>query len=237
MGAQVVLTVPPPVPSPSQAVSGRLTGSRLYAAFLEFLRPWIERVVDDPRVVEGVAQELLGDVGFLYLLTLVSQDMVLVSEDELRNAYRVVCERFGKFGIDVEDSIEIILEHDLWKLRKIKENFTNFASAYIDFALKSPGDAYRYAIILTALMLLLVASMEVSSREKLEPIANEIKRLADELELYTLAFMIMLKKMKKRTAEKLKELLEERMLASEKEKYIGMIRRLYSISYLPSKPW
>ena len=176
-------------------------------------------------------------MGFLYLLTLVSQDMVLVSEDELRNAYRVVCERFGKLGIDVEDSIEIILEHDLWKLRKIKENFTNFASAYIDFALKSPGDAYRYAIILTALMLLLVASMEVSSREKLEPIANEIKRLADELELYTLAFMIMLKKMKKRTAEKLKELLEERMLASEKEKYIGMIRRLYSISYLPSKPW
>jgi hypothetical protein len=194
MGAQVVLTVPPPVPSPSQAVSGKLTGSRLYTAFLEFLRPWIERVIDDPRAVEDVAQELLGDVGFLYLLTLVSQDMVLVSEDGLRSAYRVVWERFGKFGVDVEDSIEIILEHDLWKLRKIKESFTNFASAYIDFALKSPEDAYRYAIILTALMLLLTASMEVSSREKLELIANEIKRLADELELYTLTFMIMLEK-------------------------------------------
>jgi hypothetical protein len=194
MGARAVLTVPPPVPSPSQAVSGKLTGSRLYTAFLEFLRPWIERVIDDPRAVDGVAQELLGDVGFLYLLTLVSQDMVLVSEDELRNAYRVVCERFEKLGIDVEDSIEIMLEHDLWKLRKIKESFTNFASAYIGFAVKSPGDAYRYAIILTALMLLLVASMEVSSREKLELIANEIKRLADELELYTLTFMIMLEK-------------------------------------------
>jgi hypothetical protein len=196
MGAQVVLTVPPPppVPSPLQAVSGKLTGSRLYIAFLEFLRPWIERVIDDPRAVEGIAQELLGDVKFLYLLTLVSQDMVLASERELRSAYRVVCERFEKLGIDVEDSIEIILEHDLWKLRKIKESFTNFASAYIGFALKSPEDAYRYAIILTALMLLLVASMEVSSREKLELIANEIKRLADELELYTLTFMIMLEK-------------------------------------------
>jgi hypothetical protein len=82
----------------------------------------------------------------------------------------------------------------LWKLRKIKESFTNFASAYIGFAVKSPGDAYRYAIILIALMLLLTASMEVSSREKLELIANEIKRLADELELYTLTFMIMLEK-------------------------------------------
>jgi hypothetical protein len=194
MGARAVLTVPPPVPSPSQAVSGKLTGSRLYTAFLEFLRPWIERVIDDPRAVEGIAQELLGDVRFLYLLTLVSQDMVLVSEDELRNAYRVVCERFEKLGVDVEDSIEIMLEHDLWKLRKIRESFTNFVSVYIGFAVKSPGDAYRYAIILIALMLLLTASMEVSSREKLELIANEIKRLADELELYTLTFMIMLEK-------------------------------------------
>jgi hypothetical protein len=194
MDAQAVLTVPPPAPSPLQAVSGMLTGSRLYIAFLEFLRPWIERVAGDPRAVEGVAQELLGDVGFLYLLTLVSQDMVLASEDGLRSAYRVVCERFGKFGIDVEDSIEIMLEHDLWKLRKIRESFTNFVSAYIGFALKSPGDAYRYAIILIALTLLLTVSMEVSSREKLELIANEIKRLADELELYTLTFMIMLEK-------------------------------------------
>jgi hypothetical protein len=42
--------------------------------------------------------------------------------------------------------------------------------------------------------------------------------------------------MKKRTAEKLKELLEERMPASEKEKCVGMIRRLYTISYSPGKP-
>jgi len=119
---------------------------------------------------------------------------VLVSEDELRNAYRVVCERFGKLGVDVEDSIEIMLEHDLWKLRKIRESFTNFVSAYIGFAVNSPEDAYRYAIILIALTLLLTASMEVSSHEKLKPIANEIKRLADELELYTLTFMIMLEK-------------------------------------------
>jgi hypothetical protein len=194
MGSQAVFAIPPSVPLPSQAVSGKLTGSRLYVAFLEFLRPWIERVVDDPRVVEGVAQELLGNVRFLYLLTLVSQDMVLVSEDGLRSAYRVVCERFGKLGIDVEDSLEIILEHDLLKLRKIKESFSNFASLYIDFALKSPEEAYRYTVILIALMLLLIASMEVNSREKLDLIANTINRLADELELYTLTFMIMLEK-------------------------------------------
>jgi hypothetical protein len=216
MGAQAVLTIPPPVPSPLQAVSGRLTGSRLYTVFLEFLRPWIERVVDDPRAVEGVAQELLGDVRFLYILTLVSQDMVLISEDGLSNAYRIVSERFRKLGIDIEDSLEIMLEHDLWKLRKIKESFSNFASIYIDFALKSPEEAYRCTVILIALLLLLIASMEVNSCEKLEPIASEIKRLADELELYTLTFMLAFEKNEEenkviattKTLEELKKVLE-----------------------------
>jgi hypothetical protein len=216
MGAQAVLTIPPPVPSPLQAVSGRLTGSRLYTVFLEFLRPWIERVVDDPRAVEGVAQELLGDVRFLYILTLVSQDMVLISEDGLSNAYRIVSERFRKLGIDIEDSLEIMLEHDLLKLRKIKESFSNFASIYIDFALKSPEEAYRCTVILIALLLLLIASMEVNSCEKLEPIASEIKRLADELELYTLTFMLAFEKNEEenkviattKTLEELKKVLE-----------------------------
>ena len=194
MNTQVVLT-PPPTPSPSQALSGVLTGSPLYTTFLELLRPWIERVVNDPRVAEGVAQELLGNTEFLYLLTMLSQDMVLrVSEDELRNAYKVLHTKFREFDIDIEDSIEIVIEHDLWKLRQIKENFSSFTSMYIDFATKNPGDAYRYVAILVALMVLLIASIEVRSHEKLELLASEIKRLADELELYTLTFMLALEK-------------------------------------------
>ena len=55
---------------------------------------------------------------FLYLLTMLSQDMVLrVSEDELRNAYKVFRTKFREFDIDIEDSIEIVVEHDLCRLR------------------------------------------------------------------------------------------------------------------------
>jgi hypothetical protein len=188
-------TIPPPTPLPSQALSGVVTRSRLYTVFLEFLRPWIERVADDPGAVEDIAQKLLGDTRFLYLLIMLSQDMMLrVSEDELRNIYKTVYNRFREIGIDLEDSIEIMIEHDLWKLRQIKKNFNNFISIYIDFAVKNPEDTYRYAVILTALMLLLITSIEAESREKLKLIADEIKRLADELELYTLTLMMALEK-------------------------------------------
>ena len=81
----------------------------------------------------------------------------------------------------------------------------------VDFATKNPGDVYRYVTILVALMVLLIASIEVRSHEKLELLASEIKRLADELELYTLTFMLILEKDKEEnkvitTARNLEEL-------------------------------
>jgi hypothetical protein len=195
MNALTASTIPPPTPLPSQILSGLVTRTRLYTVFLEFLRPWIERVADDPSTVENIAQKLLGDTRFLYLLIMLSQDMMLrVSEDELRNIYKTVYNRFREVGIDLEDSIEIMIEHDLWKLRQIKKNFNNFISIYIDFAVKNPEDTYRYAVILTALMLLLITSIETKSLEKLKLMADEIKRLADELELYTLTLMMALEK-------------------------------------------
>ena len=60
--------------------------------------------------------------------------------------------------------------------------------------MKNPEDTYRYAVILTALMLLLITSIEAEPREKLKLMADEIKRLADELELYTLTLMMALEK-------------------------------------------
>jgi len=43
-------------------------------------------------------------------------------------------------------------------------------------------------------MLLLITSIETKSLEKLKLMADEIKRLADELELYTLTLMMALEK-------------------------------------------
>jgi len=121
------------------------------------------------------------------------QDAVLtVSEDKLRETYGYVRSRFKEFDIDIEDPMEIMLEHDLWKLRQIKGNFDNFVTMFLNFAMESPEDAYKYAVTLTTLTLLLIASLNAKTREKLETLANEIRELADELELYTLTFMAVL---------------------------------------------
>ena len=77
--------------------------------------------------------------------------------------------------------------------------------------MKNPEDTYRYAVILTALMLLLITSIEAEPREKLKLMADEIKRLADELELYTLTLMMALEKSDEKnkvvaTAKNLEEL-------------------------------
>jgi len=67
-------------------------------------------------------------------------------------------------------------------------------------------------------------------------LSNKFKREPQISKRFKKSFESLDKEMKKRATEKLKELLEEHMLASEKEKCVGMIRRLYTISYLHSKP-
>jgi hypothetical protein len=85
-----------------------------------------------PELLRRLLRSFLGDTRFLYLLIMLSQDMMLrTSEDEMRNVYKIVYTRFREFGMDIEDSIEIMIEHDLWKLRQIKENFSSFISIYI----------------------------------------------------------------------------------------------------------
>jgi hypothetical protein len=193
MSSQVALAIPPPSPSPTQTLYGTLTKTHLYNILLEYLKPYIEHILNEPKAAEEDAQKLLNDTKFLYLLNMLSQDAALtISEDKLKETYGYAQNIFGKFGIDIEDLMEIILEHDLWKLRQIRGNFDAFVTMLLNFATESPEDAYRYAVILTALTLLLIASLETKTREKLGSIANKIKELTDELELYTLTFMVAL---------------------------------------------
>jgi hypothetical protein len=190
MSGQIALVIPPPSPSPSQTLYGALTKSHLYNTFLEYTRPYIEHVLNEPEAAEEEAQKLLNDTKFLYLLNMLSQDAALtISEDKLRETCEHIMDKFREFGIDVEDPMEIMLEHDLWRLRQIRGNFDDFVTMFLNFAMESPEDAYKYAVTLTALTLLLIASLGAKTREKLESIANETRKLTDELELYTLTFM------------------------------------------------
>jgi len=56
MSSQVALAIPPPSPSPIQALYGALAKTRLYNTFLEYARPYIEHVLNKPEAAEKEAQ-------------------------------------------------------------------------------------------------------------------------------------------------------------------------------------
>jgi len=55
MRSQVALAIPPPSPSPIQALYGTLMKTHLYNTFLEYTRPYIEHVLNEPKAAEEEA--------------------------------------------------------------------------------------------------------------------------------------------------------------------------------------
>jgi hypothetical protein len=65
---------------------------------------------------------------------------------------------------------------------------------YLDFILNYPEDAYNYVVTLLSIMLLLLATYETIEPTKLRSIGEVLSTLSEELESYTLTFMLMLEK-------------------------------------------
>jgi hypothetical protein len=62
---------------------------------------------------------------------------------------------------------------------------------YLDFILNYPDDAYYYVVILPSTMLVLSATYETIEPTKLRSIGEALSTLSEELESYTLTFMLM----------------------------------------------
>lgn len=172
--------------------------SDLYLRLLKRLEPYLESVLEDPSKVERVAERLLEDTSAMMLYILVSQAaLIRATEKDLIKAYRFIRERFKNAGTNVEDAIEVILEHDLWKLRQLRSNLEKFVIIYLDFIEKYPEDAYKYVITLLSIGLLLLASCITETSMKLQVIGEELNKISEELESYTLTFMLTLEKPEK----------------------------------------
>jgi hypothetical protein len=76
----------------------------------------------------------------------------------------------------------------------MRSNFGGFALMYLDFILNYPDDAYNYVVTLLSTMLLLLATYETIEPTKLRSIGGVLSTLSEELESYTLTFMLMLEK-------------------------------------------
>jgi len=181
------------VVNPSPTIPYSSTRITVFRELLDHLRSYVKSVLEDPKNIEVVVQELLKDQNALKLLYRASKEVRKISWSdwlEALKSFYALSERFKDVGIDVKDAFDIIAEHDMWKLQQIRKNFDKYADMFFDFSVNYPEDANRYIIVYMSVFLLLIATIEARSLEKLRALGEELNRFAEELELYTLTFMI-----------------------------------------------
>jgi hypothetical protein len=170
--------------------------------------------------IEVMAEKLLKDQHVMYLIELVNQEILKFPKNFLLKSLKslyVLADEFKEVGVNVEEALDLFIEHETWKLQQFFKNYEKFAGMIFDFFTKYPEDANRYTIVYMSMFLLLLATNMVTVSEKLKAISEELNRLSEELETYTLTFMLAMNKSFEResnivatakTSEELKRVLE-----------------------------
>jgi len=154
------------------------------------LRRYVDEVLREPDRARDVAARMLADEEVMLYLSVVSMAAVALTPEELSEQLRLYQERFRDSGVDVTESLEVIEEHDMWKLKQLRENLMRYASAMADFALKYPEDAHEYLVTYLSAFLLLMAALEARSPEQLVSVGRALNRVAEDLEAFTLTFRL-----------------------------------------------
>jgi hypothetical protein len=165
----------------------------LYIKLLERLKPYLDNILEKPENVEVIAENLLKDQHTMDLIILVNQEVLKLPEDLLHkilSSLYTLVDVFKEAGVNVEEALDIIIEHEEWKLNQIFKNFGKYASMIFDFFTKCPEDANRYTIVYMSVSLLLLATNMTNELDKLKAIGEELNRFSEELETYTLTFML-----------------------------------------------
>jgi len=144
----------------------------------------------EPDRARDVAARMLTDEETMLYLSVASMAAVALTPKELSEQLRLYQERFRDSGVDVTESLEVIEEHDMWKLKQLRENLMRYASAMADFVLKYPEDAHEYLVTYLSTFLLLMAALEARSPEELVSVGRALNRVAEDLEAFTLTFRL-----------------------------------------------
>jgi hypothetical protein len=155
------------------------------------LRRYVDEVLMEPDRARDVAARMLADEEAMLYLSVVSMAAVALTPEELSELLRLYQERFKGSGVDVTESLEVIEEHDMWKLKQLRENLMRYASAMADFVLKYPEDAHEYLVSYLSASLLLMAALEARSPEELAGIGRALNEVAEDLEAFTLTLRLM----------------------------------------------
>jgi len=154
------------------------------------LRRYVDEVLRAPDRARDVAARMLADEEVMLYLSVVSMAAVALTPEELSEQLRLYQERFRDSGVDVTESLEVIEEHDMWKLKQLRENLMRYASAMADFAREYPEDAHEYLVTYLSASLLLMAALEARSPEELVSVGRALNRVAEDLEAFTLTFRL-----------------------------------------------
>jgi hypothetical protein len=155
------------------------------------LRRYVDEVLRTPDRVMDVAARMLADEEAMFYVFVASMAALTLTPEELSEQSRLYQERFRGSGVDVNESLEVIEEHDMWKLKQLRENLVRYASAMADFVREYPEDAHEYLVTYLSASLLLMAALEARSPEELASVGRALNRVAEDLEAFTLTLRLM----------------------------------------------
>jgi len=155
------------------------------------LRRYVDEVLMEPDRARDVAARMLADEEAMFYVFVASMAALTLTPEELSEQSRLYQERFRGSGVDVTESLEVIEEHDMWKLKQLRENLMRYASAMADFAREYPEDAHEYLVTYLSTFLLLMAALEARSPEELVSVGRALNKVAEDLEAFTLTFRLM----------------------------------------------
>jgi ribosomal protein L16 Arg81 hydroxylase len=155
--------------------------------FAELMDRYIKEVLENPGRVVEVAEKMLEDREIAKVLmeagpnseSLQSDFKAVFSDpDKLRD-------RFASAGIDISEELELIVEHNNLLVKILRLGMEG------DVVYVLGDDVYSYSV-LHASIGLLIAAANRADVDRLHTIAEQLSKLTDELENYTLTFEMML---------------------------------------------
>ena len=155
--------------------------------FAELMNRYIKEVLENPGRVAEVAEKMLEDKEIARILMEAGPD-----DESLRSDFEAVFsdpdrlrDRFASAGIDISEELELIVEHNNLLVKIISLGMERDVVSVLG------DDVYSYSVLHASIGLLIAAANRADS-DRLHTIAEQLSKLTDELEDYTLTFEIML---------------------------------------------
>jgi len=157
------------------------------------LEPCVDELIDDPGRAREIAGKLVKDPSFPYLILISMYEMLYVFRDKpeepIRLAYQGVeelKEKLRVLGIDLSEHLDLVVEHDVFKLKLLQNNLPKFLEIF--YYMNKYGELVNYNKTYIATILLLIVMLRAEDTDKLRRVTEEFKKQAEELDTYTATF-------------------------------------------------